>query len=365
MLKRLCLSLALTVAALPAAAQTFTTSAGSVIVEQVVSGLNTPWAFGFLPDGAILITERDGSLIHIKSGEGAKRIKGLPDVYAQGQGGLLDVVPARDFAQSREIFLSFSEPASGGSKTALAVAKLGTDSLTDLRVIFRQKDAANQAKHYGSRIVEANDGTLYLTIGDRGDRPSAQDVQSHNGKVIRVNRDGSIPQDNPFANGGGLPEIWSFGHRNAQGAALDDRGRLWTVAHGPRGGDEVNQPQPGRNYGWPVISYGVHYSGGKVGEGTSKPGMEQPKHYWDPSIAPSGMMIYSGKLFKEWEGDTFVGSLKFDMISRLEGRSDLNERERLFPDAFNRIRDIREAEDGTIWFLAVGDDALFRIRPDS
>jgi glucose/arabinose dehydrogenase len=181
---------------------------------------------------------------------------------------------------------------------------------------------------------------------------------------VRVARDGSVPADNPYAQGGGLPEIWSFGHRNPQGAALDGQGRLWTVEHGAQGGDEVNRPLPGRNFGWPVISYGRHYSGAKIGVGTAAEGMVQPAFYWDPSIAPSGMMIYSGKLFPAWEGDIFVGSLKFDMISRLEVAGDrVGEAERLFQDRYPRIRDIREAPDGSIWFLSVGDGAAYRLTP--
>ncbi|MDA5095564.1 PQQ-dependent sugar dehydrogenase [Aliiroseovarius sp. KMU-50] len=349
----------------PAKAQeTVKTSAGTVIIEPVLRGLNAPWAVGFLPDGGFLVTERDGRLLIAKSGDKIRAVSGVPKVVAKGQGGLLDVVVARDFAQSGEIFLSYSEPRTGGAATALAVARLDAKAarLTDLRVIFRMKHASRSNKHFGSRIVEARDGTLFLTIGDRGDRDLAQDPMRHNGKVIRVARDGSIPADNPFAKGGALPEIWSLGHRNPQGAALDLQGRFWTVAHGARGGDEVNRPEAGKNYGWPVISYGRHYTGFKIGVGTKAPGMEQPRYYWDPSIAPSGMMIYSGKLWPKWKGDIFIGALKFDYIARLEGNP-LKEAEQLFRDQFIRIRDVREAPDGTIWFLAVGDDALYRIRP--
>ncbi|WP_112323178.1 PQQ-dependent sugar dehydrogenase [Oceanibium sediminis] len=341
------------------------TSAGTVMVERMIDRLDQPWAIAFVPGGSVLVTERAGRLLHIGP-EGRRAVGGVPRVADSGQGGLLDVVVARDFAETREIFLSYAQPASGGARTALAVARLSDDggTLENLRVIFQMSEASGAGRHFGSRIVEAHDGTLFLTIGDRGARPKAQDPNAHNGKVIRVARDGSIPADNPFANGGGLPEIWSLGHRNPQGAALDAAGTLWTAAHGARGGDEVNTPQKGRNYGWPVISYGRHYTGGRIGEGTAKPGMEQPLHYWDPSIAPSGMMIYSGRLFPEWRGDIFVGSLKFDMISRLERQgTTVSEAERLFQDRYIRIRDIREAPDGSIWFLSVGDGAAYRVTP--
>ncbi len=339
------------------------TSAGPVRVTPVATGLDEPWAVGFLPGGGILITERGGSLLLGTSGQ-LRRVSGVPAVLDQGQGGLLDVVVARDFETSREIFLSYSEPRVGGSGTALAVATLDQDAarLSDVKTIFRQRYASNKLQHFGSRIVEARDGSLYLTIGDRGVRDQAQDLNRHNGSVIRVNRDGSVPGNNPFVSGGGLPEIWSYGHRNPQGAALDLSGNLWTVEHGAQGGDEVNRPEAGKNYGWPVISYGVHYSGRKIGLGTSNAGMEQPEHFWDPSMAPSGMMIYSGRLWPAWKGDIFVGSLKFNYISRLDG-AQVKEDEQLFLDEFTRIRDVREAPDGTIWFLSVVDGALYRISP--
>ncbi|MEO0820638.1 MAG: PQQ-dependent sugar dehydrogenase [Pseudomonadota bacterium] len=351
----------------PAAAATFSTSGGEAEVTRLVSGLDTPWAVAPLPGGGALITERDGRVFSYGPDWRRRAVSGVPAVAAAGQGGLLDVVLARDFAETRTVFLTYSEPASGGAHTAMARATLSQDlgAFEDLRVLFRQTPSLGGRRHFGSRVVERADGTLFITTGDRGDRPRAQDPRQHVGKVIRIARDGSVPADNPFADAAAaLPEIWSIGHRNAQGAALDEEGRLWTVSHGARGGDEINRPEPGKNYGWPVISYGEHYAGGRIGEGTAKAGLEQPVHYWDPSIAPSGMMIYSGKLFPEWAGDIFVGSLKFDYIARLDRDGDriLGE-ERLFEDDYIRIRDIREAPDGSIWFLAVGDGALFRIAP--
>ncbi len=345
-------------------AERLQTSAGPVLVEQRVGGLSQPWAIGFLPDGGQLITLRDGGLVLVRDGA-ATPVEGVPQVLADGQGGLLDLVVARDFATSREVFLSYAKPMARGAGTALAAARLSADGrrLEDLRVLFEMSAGSRRTQHYGSRIVEAPDGTLFLTIGDRGDRGRAQDLGVHNGKVVRVTRSGAVPGDNPSLSGA-QPEIWSYGHRNPQGAALDERGRLWTVEHGARGGDEINRPEAGRNYGWPIISYGRHYSGLRIGEGTAKAGMEQPAHYWDPSIAPSGMMIYSGRLFPEWRGDIFVGSLKFDMISRLDREGErVREAERLFQDKFQRIRDVREAPDGSIWFLSVVDGAAYRITP--
>ena len=254
----------------------------------------------------------------------------------------------------------------GGAGTALAVARLEAPGrLSNLRVIFRQAEGSSAGRHFGSRVVEAPDGTLFLTIGDRGERDRAQDIGSPNGKVIRVARDGTIPPDNPFVGKEGAePAVWSYGHRNPQGATLGPDGAVWTVEHGPKGGDEINRPAAGRNHGWPVISYGEEYSGGRIGRGTAAEGMEQPLHYWDPSIAPSGMMIYSGRLWPEWKGDIFVGSLKFDMISRLSGGADsLVEAERLFEGEFPRIRDVREAPDGSIWFLSEDEGAAYRMTP--
>jgi len=333
-------------------ATVLTHDTGVVRITSIVDRLDEPWAVGFLPDGGLLITERSGTLIHFKDGM-RNDVSGIPQVFAKGQGGLLDVVVARDFAQTRTVFLTFAEPRGSGAGTALASAYLSQDAskLTDLHILYRQKYASKTTHHFGSRVVEGKDGFLYLTVGDRGDRPKAQSLAHHNGKVIRVARTGGS-------------EIYAYGHRNPQGAALDMLGHLWTVEHGPKGGDEVNRPEQGKNYGWPVISYGVHYSGKKVGEGTHKAGMEQPVFYWDPSIAPSGMMIYSGKLWPEWQGDIFVGSLKFDMISRLDRNGDkITREERLFKGKFDRIRDIREAPDGSIYFLAVGDGALYRMVP--
>ncbi|GAW35109.1 soluble aldose sugar dehydrogenase YliI precursor [Roseovarius sp. A-2] len=355
--------LALGVTAIPAHA--LETSVGNVTVTKMVDGLDEPWALDFLPGGEMLISERDGRLLHIADGQ-SRAIKGLPEIAVRGQGGLLDLLVPRDFAQSREIYFTYSKPQSGGAGTAIARARLdpGADRLSDLSVIFEMVPGSTGGRHFGSRLVEGRDGYFYATTGDRGDRPSAQDLGRENGSVIRIARDGAVPSDNPFVDTpGAQPEIWSYGHRNPQGAALDGSGALWLVEHGARGGDEVNRVEKGANYGWPVISYGRHYSGAKIGEGTQKEGMKQPAHYWDPSIAPSGMMIYQGDMFPDWRGDIFVGSLKFDMISRLDG-SPLREVERLESSETSRVRDIIEGPDGAIWFLSVGQGAAYRITPN-
>lgn len=290
---------------------------------------------------------------------------GAPRVAARGQGGLLDVTVARDFATSRTVFLTYSKPQGRGSGTALAAAELSTDGarLENLRDLFESAPGGNTGRHFGSRVVEAQNGTLYVTIGDRGDRPSAQDRSNHNGAIVRINRDGTVPSDNPFIGQQGIqPHIWSYGHRNPQGAGLDADGTLWTAEHGARGGDEVNRVRKGANFGWPVISYGVHYSGAKIGQGTAQEGMAQPAHYWDPSMAPSGLMVYQGDMFPEWRGNMFVGSLKFSYISRLSVQGDsVSEVEQIQGDETLRVRDIVEAADGSILFISVGNGAVYRM----
>lgn len=334
-------------------------------IEAVVTGLSTPWALAPLPDGSVLITQKGGDLIYDRGGNKTK-VAGLPKVATGGQGGLLDITLARDFAQSRTLFLTYAKPQKGGgSGTALASARLSDDGrrLENLTELFEMRAGSSGGRHFGSRVVEATDGSLFVTIGERGDRPAAQDLSRHNGTVIRVNRDGSVPADNPFVGqAGALPEIWSYGHRNPQGAGLDANGQLWVSEHGAKGGDEVNQITKGANYGWPVISYGRHYSGAKIGEGTAKDGMQQPMHYWDPSIAPSGLMVYSGALFEDWTGDIFVGSLKFDYIARLAG-TPLREVAQINTDATIRVRDIVEGPNGAIWFISEPQGTVYRMTP--
>ena len=353
----------LVLAALPVSAAALNTQAGSVTTTAVVTRLDEPWGVAELPDGSLLITERSGVRLRVSDGR-TSRGDGAPRVADRGQGGLLDITLARDFAQTRTLFMTYSKPQRGGAGAALAAAELSADGtrLENLRDLFVSARGSSGGRHYGSRVVEARDGTLFVTTGDRGDRPSAQDRSNHNGSVIRINRDGTVPGDNPFVGVEGVqPQIWSYGHRNPQGAGLDARGQLWTAEHGARGGDEVNRVEKGVNFGWPVISYGVHYSGARIGEGTSKPGMEQPAMYWDPSIAPSGLMVYQGDMFPEWRGDMFVGSLKFNYISRIETGATVREVERIEGDETLRVRDIVEAPDGSILFISVGQGAVYRM----
>jgi glucose/arabinose dehydrogenase len=338
--------------------------AGELKVEQVLGGLDEPWGLAFLPGGGFVVTERVGRLTLVQNGT-AQNVAGVPEVYLEEQGGLLDVMVPRDFAQSREIFMSFAKAQGDGARTALCVGRLTEDGdrLADLRVVFEAASGARGGRHFGSRIAEALDGRIFLTIGDRGDGSNAQDLTNHNGAVIRINRDGTVPSDNPFVGTpGAQPEIWSYGHRNPQGATLDEEGNLWTVEHGAQGGDEINRIVPGANYGWPIISYGREYSGEKIGEGTAKPGMEQPAFYWDPSIAPSGMVIHSGRMFPEWRGNVFVGSLNMDHICRVGG-SPMGEIERIYGEELQRVRDVREGPDGALWFLSVRQGAVYRLTP--
>nr|WP_246270608.1 PQQ-dependent sugar dehydrogenase [Hongsoonwoonella zoysiae] len=339
-------------------------------VTRMTQPLDHPWGFDFLPDGAVLVNERDGRMHYLPPDFGqVTQVEGVPEVRASGQGGLLDLVVALDFETSRRIYFTFSEPGPGGAGTAAATAEFMQDDagprLENVRVIARMTRKTSAGRHFGSRIVPAPDGTVYVTTGDRGDSDRAQDPFDHAGSVLRVRADGSIPADNPFADGKkGLPELWSMGHRNIQGAALHpDTGELWTVEHGARGGDEINRPQAGLNYGWPVISYGRHYSGGKIGVGTAAKGYEQPVHYWDPSIAPSGMAFYTGNTIPEWTGDMFVGALKDQMIVRLgiDAGKVVGE-EHLLEGDYGRIRTIRNGPDGALWFSTdEPDGALYRI----
>jgi aldose sugar dehydrogenase len=349
--------------------------------EVVAKGLEHPWAVAFTGDGQMLVTERPGRLrVVAANGALGEPVQGLPAIDARGQGGLLDVVTDSAFRQNRTLYFCFSEPAPSGqtgNSTALARAKLSDDarSLEAVQVIFRQAPKFSSSAHFGCRIVEAlkngqPDGTLFLTLGDRFSRmQDAQTLDNHNGKVVRVGKDGSVPKDNPFVNTAGVkPEIWSYGHRNSQGAALSPDGVLWTHEHGPQGGDEINQPQAGKNYGWPVISYGENYGGGKIGDGiTAKAGLEQPLHYWVPSIAPSGMaFVTSDKYGSSWRGNLLVGSLKFGYLNRivLDGNKVVRE-EKLLADLNQRIRDVRQSPDGLIYVLTdASNGQLIRLLPN-
>lgn len=337
-------------------------------VVTLVDGLNHPWGMAFLPDGRILVTERPGYLRLIEKGRlHTQVITGLPKISARGQGGLLDVVLHPDYQKNGWIYFSFSAGNDDELGTEVARARLQGMKLADLEIIFRVEKKSEGGHHFGSRLAFDKKGYLYITAGERGDRPRAQDINDHAGSVIRLHDDGRVPKDNPFVGKTGVkPEIFSYGHRNPQGMALHpESGEIWLHEHGPQGGDEINITQSGKNYGWPVITYGVNYGwGSKIGEGTHKTGMEQPLYYWDPSIAPSGMAFYQGDKFPQWKGDLFVGSLKFKLLVRLQLDSNsVIKEERLLVDKYGRIRDVR-TNDGYLYLLTDEDDGrLLRIEP--
>ena len=361
-----------------------TVIAQSVRPETIVSGLQNPWSVAFLPEGRFLVTERAGRLRVIEpGGKLAPAVEGLPDLAAGGQGGLLDVLLDAGFTENRTLFFCFSEPGTGNSNsTALARATLSVDMtrLGDVKVIFSQKPKFASSLHFGCRIIESRapglngkpDGKLFLMLGDRYSRaPDAQTLGNHHGKIVRINKDGSVPPDNPFTNRAGvLPEIWSYGHRNPQGATLSPDGTLWMHEHGPQGGDEINLPRAGANYGWPIITYGENYGGGKIGEGvTAQLGMEQPLHYWVPSIAPSGMAFLTSERYgKAWQGNLFVGSLKFAYLNRIELSAPYSGKvlreSKLISEEGARIRDVRQGPDGLLYVLTDSSNGkLIRLAP--
>jgi aldose sugar dehydrogenase len=331
-----------------------------VTVETFAKGLEHPWGLQFLPDGRMLVTERPGRIrIVDKDGKLSSPVAGLPRVFAGGQGGLLDIALDPAFASNGMIYWTYAEPRGLDTNgTSVARGKLILESssgrLENVTVIFRQDPAASGGLHFGSRLAFARDGTLFIALGERYQRDRAQELSNHYGKVVRINPDGTVPKDNPFIGRANVkPEIWSYGHRNMQSAAIHPiTGKLWTVEHGPRGGDEINVPLAGKNYGWPVIGYGIDYSGAKIHEGTTKAGMEQPTYYWVPSIAPSGMAFYSGNLAPEWSGNLFVGALAGQHLARLvlDGETIVAE-ERLLTNLGERIRDVRVGSDGAVYVL--------------
>jgi len=336
---------------------------------RLADGLSHPWSLAFLPNGDLLITERPGRLRSFSNGAlDPKPISGLPEVSAAGQGGLLDVAVHPDFVNNQLIYFTYSASNWRGAGTQLARAQLENHTLKNLEVLFVAQPQSRGGRHFGSRIVFAPDGFLYLTLGDRGKRESAQDLSGHTGSLIRLNHDGTVPGNNPFVNQNNTrAEIYSYGHRNMQGLAVQpETGLLWSHEHGPQGGDELNIARTGVNYGWPVITYGRNYgSGTKIGEGTKKAGMQQPVYYWVPSIAPSGMAFYTGNAFPNWNGNLFIGSLKFRHLVRLqlEGETVVKE-EVLLAKELGRIRDVRSGADGFIYLLTDADNGvLVRLEP--
>ncbi len=344
-------------------------------VDVVAKGLPHLWAMEFLPDGRMLVTAKDGTMhvVFQDDGQASPPIEGVPEVMSDGQGGLLDVALAPDFERSNRIYFSFSEPRDGGNGTSVASAKLveqdGTFLLQEVKVIFRQMPTYDGDKHFGSRLVFGPKGELYVTVGERSDpetRVGAQDLASGFGKVFRIDAEGKALADNPFSKTeGAQPEIWSFGHRNLQAATLDDQGRLWTVEHGPKGGDELNRPEAGKNYGWPKVTYGIDYSGAPIGEGiTVLEGTEQPVYYWDPVIGPSGMAYYTGDAIPEWKGAFLIGGLVSKGLVVLHMDGDKVAREERVPlDA--RIRDVKIAPDGSVFVVTEarggGESTILRL----
>lgn len=346
-------------------------------VETVVGGLDHPWCLQWLPDGRMLVTERAGRLRIVDPSRGkgdrlSPPVAGVPKVAAVEQGGLWDAVPGPSYRSDGLVYLSWFERRTGGYGLTVGRAKLDADQahprLEALTILLRAEPASDGGANLGGRLMFGRDGKLYITVGDRFDlRDQAQSLASDLGKLLRLNPDGSVPRDNPFVGrAGARPEIWTLGHRNPEGLAIDPAtGVLWELEHGARGGDEINVPERGKNYGWPVITYGVDYSGAKIGVGTNRPGLEQPVYYWDPSIAPSGLSFYDGKLFPAWRGSLFVGALKWKRLIRLtlRGRRVTGEEE-LLGDLHERIRDVRQGPDGALYVLTDNDQGrVLRLTP--
>lgn len=345
--------------------------AGSIQVKTIASGLQNVWAMVFLPDGRMLVTERAGRMrIVDQAGKVGEPLGGLPPIFAQGQGGLLDLVLAPDFARSNKIFFSYAEPGENNTNsTAVSSAVLKGNKLEQVTRIFSQQPKVDSGGHFGSRLVWAPDGTLFITLGERySEKDKAQTLDNHQGKVIRINADGSVPADNPFVKTpGALPEIWSIGHRNMQGAALHPlTQKLWTGEHGPQGGDELNIDEAGKNYGWPVITYGENYGGGKIGEGTHKEGMEQPVYKWVPSIATAGFIFYTGDKFPQWKNNILLASLREQTLVRLtlQGDKIVREERLLKNDVKQRLRSVVQGPDGLIYLLSDEvDGKIYQLSP--
>ncbi|SCZ44865.1 PQQ-dependent sugar dehydrogenase [Afifella marina] len=355
------------------AQETISTQGPDIAVETVTEGLSHPWGLAFLPDGSMLVTERYGNLRHVTpAGDVSEPISGLPEVDNRSQGGLLDVTLDPDFEENRLVYWSYAELGEGGTtSTAVARGKLSDDrtKMQDVEVIFSQEPKVASSAHYGSRLVFDREGHLFVTLGERFSeafRGQAQELDSDLGKIVRLNPDGSIPNDNPYVGrDDARPEIWSYGHRNVQAAAINPgTGELWEIEHGPKGGDELNIARPGENYGWPIISYGVNYNGTPVGSGKAQAeGMAGPLYQWTPVIAPSGMVFYEGDMFPEWQGDIFVGGLASQALVRLDLDGEkVTHEERLLHERAKRIRDVVEGPDGALYLLTdEANGAIWRL----
>jgi aldose sugar dehydrogenase len=356
----------------PAHAQTFHSAAGDIAVETFASGLSHPWSIALLPDGRLLVTERGGRMRIVGTdGKLSPALANVPKVFASGQGGLHDVILDRGYEANRTIYFCYAEPVDGGGRTAVARARLldeGTPRLEDVQAIFHQEGPLSSGNHFGCRIVETPEGYLFVTLGEHfTTRDQAQNLGNHLGKIIRIGRDGSVPPDNPFvARAGAKPEIWSYGHRNPQGLAINPAsGKLWEHEHGPRGGDEINIIEKGKNYGWPVIGYGIDYNGARIHASAHKEGMEQPIWYWVPSIAPSGMAFTPDSMIEAWRNSLFVGALAGQALVRLEVDGEkVTKEERLLQGLHERIRDVRQGLGGALW-LATDNSAgrILRVVP--
>jgi glucose/arabinose dehydrogenase len=355
----------------PPAARALSSALGNIQVSVLAQGLDHPWGLALLPEGGFLVTERSGQLRRVGAdGAISAPLAGVPKVFAEGQGGLLDVVLAPDFATSQRIYLSYAEPGDNGTAgTAVATATLGADALTEVKVIYRQEPKLEGPNHFGSRLAFDGQGHVFISQGERNHRPTSQELGKLQGKLVRLNLDGSVPQDNPFiGQADARPEIWSYGHRNMQGLAIDPRtGKLWESEHGPRGGDEINLPQPGRNYGWPIITHGINYSGLPIPEaqGREKAGLEQPYHVWEKSPGLSGMAFYTGHAGSPWNDSLFLGSLAERNLIRLSLKGDaIVSEERLLNEIGERVRDVRVGPDGSVYALTDENDGkLLRLAP--
>jgi aldose sugar dehydrogenase len=347
-------------------ALTATTKSGKVAIETIATGLDHPWGMAFLPDGRMLVTEREGRLrILGTDNKLSEPLAGVPEVKASGQGGLLDVALDPAFATNRTIYFSYAEGGGAGASTAFARATLGEGRLENVKLIFRQEPKVSGGGHFGGRIVFAPSGHMFLTSGDRQKFDPAQDLMSHIGKVFRLNKDGSVPKDNPFVGrADAKPEIWSYGHRNVQGAAIDPvTGTLWTIEFGPQGGDELNRPEAGKNYGWPLVSWGNHYDGRDIPDPPTRPDLVDAVKYWNPVISPSGMIFYTGAKFPQWKNQLLIAGLSSTSLTRLkiEGNKVTDEERIELP---TRIRDVDQGPDGSIYLLT--DEAggsIWRLRP--